>query len=296
MNPWSMGVRTPQSNFYPLSMRFSALLVILLGMLGTTLARAATAPDPAPTSEASRPLIQLGPGDTVSIQVFGQSDLNANVYVSDDGTVPIALAGAVPVAGLSPSQAAAKIEEALRQGKFVKDPHVNITVVQSRSQRISVIGEVNSQGSYAFDADTTVFDLVAKAGGLKEAGAQVVYVVRNNSDGTKSRFPVDLRMMKDPSAPPQSVPTLRGGDVLMVPRADEFYIQGEVRSPAQYRIDPNMTLLEAVARAGGITEKGSMRRVEVKRRDASGKVQTHHMKNDDLVLPNDIIVVKESLF
>lgn len=291
----------PQANFYTGSIRVLTILAILLGFLSTASGQGPGPASSEPASEAPsgsgpRPLIQLGPGDTIQIQVFGQSDLNATVYVSDDGTVPVALAGAVPVAGLSPSQAAAKIEDALRGGKFVKDPHVTITVTQSRSQRISVIGEVNNQGSYPFDADTTVFDLLAKAGGLKETGAQIVYVVRTNADRTQSQFPVDLKSLKDPSAPRQSIPTLHGGDMLMVPRADEFYIQGEVRSPARYRIDPNMTLLEAVARAGGVTEKGSMRRVDVKRRDASGKVQTHHMKADDLVLPNDIIVVKESLF
>src|SRR6516165_571033 len=113
-------------------------------------------------------MIQLGPGDSISIQVYGQPDLAATVYVSDDGTVPVALVGPVQVAHLSPADAAQRIEAALRNARIINDPHVTITVTQSRSQRVSVLGEVGSPGRYAVDARMTIFDLLAQAGGTKE--------------------------------------------------------------------------------------------------------------------------------
>src|SRR5208337_2437751 len=93
-------------------------------------------------------IIQLGPGDSVSIQVYGQPDMTTTVYVSDDGTIPVPLAGAVPVAGLSPSEASQRIEKALKDGGFLVDPHVTLTVTQSLSQRVSVLGQVGKPGLY----------------------------------------------------------------------------------------------------------------------------------------------------
>src|SRR3569833_2235549 len=74
--------------------------------------------EPLPSS-----LIKLGPGDSVAIQVFGQPDLGASVYVAEDGTIPVNLAGAVKVAGMTPSEAAKKVEAALRDGQYMNDPH-----------------------------------------------------------------------------------------------------------------------------------------------------------------------------
>ncbi len=244
---------------------------------------------------SEHPIVQLGPGDMVQILVYGLPDLGETVYVGDDGTLPVALAGNVPVAGLSPGDAAKRIEDALRNGKFVNDPHVTVTVSTSRSQRVSVLGEVGSPGRYPIDARTSIFDLLAQAGGTRETGSDVIYLVRTNTDGTTTRLPIDLKGLRDGSLP-TSVQALEGGDVLIVPKAQEFYITGEVTNPKKYRIEPNMTLAEAIATAGGITAKGSLHRVEVERRDSSGKLVRSGMKLSDPVQPNDVIRVKESIF
>src|SRR5689334_15131615 len=90
--------------------------------------------DAAPSGRSTQPLMQLRPGDTVSIAVFEQPDLNSTVYVGDDGTLPVALAGAVHVAGLTPAAAGQTIATALRDGKFLVDPHVTVTVVSAYNQ------------------------------------------------------------------------------------------------------------------------------------------------------------------
>jgi len=81
-----------------------------------------------------------------------------------------------------------------------------------------------------------------------------------------------------------------------VPRAEHFSIEGEVASPGRYRIEPGMTVMQAIARAGGITERGSERRIQLKRVGKPGQYQTVHAKPGDPVQPDDIIRVKESIF
>jgi polysaccharide export outer membrane protein len=254
-----------------------------------------SAADTQALAAVQRPLMEIGLGDTVTVEVFGQKDLDATVYVGDDGTVPLALVGSVQISGLSPADAAKRIEKALRDGHFVNDPHVTVTVVQSRSQRVSVLGEVTSPGRYGIDAKTSIFDLLAQAGGTRETGADLIYLMRADAGGHVTRTPVSLKGLTDNTV---SMPdmALHGGDVVFVPKADQFYVEGEVQSPAMYRLEPNMTVDQAIARAGGITARGSLHRVQIKRRDGQGQQVVTGAKLGDRVMANDVIRVKESLF
>jgi polysaccharide export outer membrane protein len=244
---------------------------------------------------ASVPLLQLGAGDSVTIQVYGQPDMGATVYVSDDGSIPVALAGAVQVAGLSPAQASLRIEKALRDGKFLVDPHVTLTVTQSRSQRVSVLGQVGTPGRYPIESNTSIFDLLAQAGGVTENGAEVVYILRPDKEGKETRYPINLKQMVNGDRPAQTE-RLKGGDTVFVPRAEQFYIYGEVSQPGKYRVEPGMTIVQAIARAGGVTLRGSERRVDIKRHKPDGSYATSKAKLAELVQPDDVIRVKESIF
>jgi polysaccharide biosynthesis/export protein len=263
------------------------------GFLGLFLATAVAAQAIPDTGQ--QPLMQIGVGDTIMIAVYDQPDMTATVYVSDDGTVPVSLAGAVHVAGLSPSGAAQAIEKALRDGNFFKKPQVTVTVVQSRSQRVSVLGEVGAPGRYPIDARTTIFDLLAQAGGAKETASTTIYLLRTDKDGATSRYPIDLRVLADN---PKSIAnqSLLGSDSIFVPKADEFYIYGEVTQPNKYRLEPGMTVVQAIIRAGGVTARGSRNRVEIKRKGPNGEDVVSKGKLDDAVKPNDVIRVKESIF
>jgi polysaccharide export outer membrane protein len=289
-----------------LATRFDAPLVLLLGCLAPSWGASADLPSnppPAPP-EASAPavppgeahrLLQLGPGDSVTVQVYGQPDMGATVYISDDGTIPVPLVGSVQVGGLSPSEAARQVENALRAGNYLVDPHVTIIVTQSRSQRISVLGEVGTPGRYTIESNETIFDVLAQAGGTKETSADVAYLLRPGKDGAIERTEIKLKSFTG-NQQPGTGQTLRGGDSVYVPRAEQFYIFGEVTAPNMYRIEPGMTVIQAIARAGGITARGSKSRLEIKRRGADGKDVTIKARPDDPVQANDVIRVKESIF
>lgn len=243
------------------------------------------------------PLLQLGPGDQVKMEVFGRPEMDTVTYIGDDGTIRVPLAGAVAVAGASPAEAAQRLETAYKSGQFLVDPHVTLTVVTSRSQRVSVLGEIKSPGRYPVESNTTVLDLIAQAGGTTDKGADVVYILRPDTSGNLQRLPVNLRGAVDSKdSTPAVMQTLRGGDSLLVPRAEKFYIAGEVHQPAEYRLDSGMTLLEAIARAGGVTERGSTSRVQIKRRDAKGGYVVVSGKLTEKIQPDDVITVKERIF
>ena len=171
-----------------LGMFFAAALLVS-GAWGQALS-----PKELPPGQETIPrIIQLGPGDSVNIQVYGQPDMTTTVYVSDDGTLPVPLAGAVPVEGLSPSEASHRIESALKSGGFLVDPHVSLTVVESRSQRVSVLGQVGKPGMYLIQSNMTIFDLLAQAGGELDTGSDVMYLLRADTSGQVQRVPISLR-------------------------------------------------------------------------------------------------------
>jgi polysaccharide export outer membrane protein len=241
-------------------------------------------------------LAALGPGDTISVQVYGQPDMNSTVYVGDNGAVSLPLVGAVKVAGLSPVEAATHIEQALKEGQYLVDPHVTVAVVLSRSQRVSVIGEVKTPGRYPLDPGSSVLDVLALAGGPTDLAAETGFVVRQDPQGSEVRLPFATRTTVDANGTGLSQPSLRAGDSINVPRAEHYYVYGEVAAPNMYKLETGMTVIQAITRAGGITLRGSEHRIEITRTAADGSRKVLHAKPNDPVQANDVVRVKESLF
>ena len=264
-------------------------LAIWLMWLLPSIVWAATASAP----EANR-LAILGAGDSVTMVVFGQPSMTTTLYVGDDGTIRVPLAGPVPVSGSTPVQAEKRVEKALKDGGYFVDPHVTLTLVQSRSERVSVLGDVSKPGSYAIDPATTVYGLLADAGGATPNAADVGYVRRRDAAGRVESFTVDLRGLPGTSGAGNR--RLKGGDELFVPDAQHVYVYGEVKTPNMYKWEPGMTLIQAIVLAGGITERGSERRIQIRRLGKNGKYVTLHGRPNDPVQPNDVIRVRESIF
>ena len=238
----------------------------------------------------------MGPGDSVTLHVFGQPDMDTVLGVADDGTIRVPLAGAVQVGGVSPEVAARRVEKAFKDGGFFVDPHVTLTVTQSLSQRVSVLGEVRQPGRYPVDAKTSIIDLLAQAGGETEFASDTVYVLRTDAAGAVKRYPVNVRGLTGGAGASGPTQLLHAGDSVYVPRAEQFFILGEVQKPAMYKLEPNLTVLQAISLAGGITAKGSDRRVEIKRTGKDGQQVVIKPKPNDFVQPDDVIRVKESIF
>ena len=84
--------------------------------------------------------------------------------------------------------------------------------------------------------------------------------------------------------------TIRDGDTIFVPKAQRFYVTGHVRSPGPYNHEPNLTVLQAISLAGGLTERGSDRRVRILR-----DKKEFDAKPTDSVQANDTIIVRQRL-
>lgn len=251
--------------------------------------------DTAADAASAAAALTLGIGDAVSVQVYGKPELTTATYVAEDGAIQLPLIGSIAVAELSPARAAERIASAFRDGKYLVDPQVTVTLTQFRGQQVSVLGAVRTPGRYVVESKSTVLDVLAQAGGTSENGANVIVLLRPDKSGKVVRQPIDLKGLGQDGVP---VPTLtvRGGDSIFVPEAAQFYIHGEVRAPNMYRLEPGMTVVQAISRGGGITPRGSNSRIEIRRQRADGSYATRPVELNETVRANDVIRVKESIF
>lgn len=228
-------------------------------------------------------LDKLGVGDAVHVIVHQQPDLTTDARINERGAISMPLIGEVKLAGMAPNEAAAAIGEKFKKGEFLKNPQVSLSVTTVRSRQVSVLGAVARPGRYPLDDTTTsLSDVIAAAGGITAAGGDTVVVLR---DGKQERVPLLGKGY-----------ALKGGETVNVERAPVFYIHGEVARSGAYRVEPNMTVMQAIAAGGGVTPRGSDRRLKLRRVGADGKLEERDASLRDTVKADDVIFVKEALF
>lgn len=264
-------------------------LQLLLASLFTSFCMGAIAQ---PAAQSDYP---LGTGDAIRIQVFQNPDLTLETRVSENGTITYPLIGTVKLGGLSVSVAEKRIAYSLEQGGFVKQPQVNITVVQIRGNQVSVLGQVNRPGRFPLEtANTRLSDMLANAGGATPSGSDIVLVVGIRS-GKPFRQEIDIPSIFLADKVQDDI-LLQGGDSIYVHRAPMFYIYGEAQRPGSFRVERGMTMMQALAQGGGPTARGTEKRLRLHRKAADGSIQALEPQLTDPVLPNDVIYVKESIF
>lgn len=249
----------------------------------------------AQTGSQDKPDYPLGVGDSIRVQVFQNPDLGLDTRVSESGTITYPLIGEVAIGGLSIAQAEKKIANALQTGGFIQQPQVNIVVTQIRGNQVAVLGQVNRPGRFPLDtSNTRVSDMLANAGGATSNGDDWV-IVTGVRAGKPYRKRIDLPSIYLDEKPQEDM-VLQGGDTVYVHRAPMFYIYGEVQRPGSYRIERDMTVIQALAQSGGLTARGNQNRLRLHRNIPGGTVQIIEPELTDIVRPSDVIFVKESLF
>lgn len=237
----------------------------------------------------------LGPGDIIRISVFQNPDLTVETRVAESGSISFPLIGAVQVGGLPVAAAEQKIAKQLRDGKFVLQPQVNVLVLEVRGSQVAVLGHVKNPGRYPLElANMKVSDAIALAGGVLATGSDSI-VVLGTREGKPFRKETDLPALFQSGKGSENT-TITGGDIVYVHRASQYYIYGEVQRPGAYRLERDMTVMQAVAQGGGVTPRGTEKGLKIHRRDAGGKVQALEPKMEDRVLADDVIYLRESLF
>lgn len=253
---------------------------------------------PAPANGAGAAVSQdyrLGAGDAIGVQVFQNPDLSVDARVSESGVISYPLVGSVQLGGLTIAEAERRIASALRTGGFVRAPQVNITLQQVRGNQVAVLGQVNRPGRFPLETfNTRVSDMLAAAGGVTPTGDDVL-ILTGTRQGQPFRRVIDIPGLFLNQTPEADV-VVSGGDTLYVNKAPMFYIYGEAQRPGTYRIERDMTVMQALAQGGGPTARGSQNRLKLHRRDADGNVVETTPQLTDLVRPEDVIYVRESIF
>ncbi|MBI3897905.1 MAG: polysaccharide export protein EpsE [Gammaproteobacteria bacterium] len=243
---------------------------------------------------------KLGTGDVVKITVYNHADLTTEARINESGKLSFPLLGEVEIANLSTEEASTRLATLLSVGGLVQRPQVNIQVVRFRSPLVSILGEVAKPGKYPMrnpEADDvkTIADLLVVAGGPSPTAADYLMVTQRSANGQTVHKRVDLVALLARGDAAQNIP-INEGDIVFVPRMELFYIYGEVHKPGAYRLEPDMSLMQALAVGGGVTARGTQRGIEIRRRDNEGKVNVVTSSLDSPLQANDVIYVKESLF
>jgi polysaccharide export outer membrane protein len=236
----------------------------------------------------------IGPSDVVRVMVYGHQDLVTEARVSEANKITFPLIGEVEIGGMTSQQAESRIAQALDEGGFVKQPQVQISVTQYRSQQVSLLGQVNRPGRYAIETPSKLSDMLALAGGINAVGSDTIVFVSTRNGKTQEREIDTVSMLQEGQLGLDT--DVANGDIIYVPRAPVFYIYGEVQRPGSFRLEKNMTVVQALSVGGGLTPRGTDSRIRIKRRDKDGKVKTLTAELTDTVHPDDVIFVREALF
>ncbi len=273
------------------------LTILLLACAGTARAQGTQAKDPA---------YRIGARDLLSVRVDEDEKLNGDRRVTEAGTINLSLIGDVPVAGKTANEAAQVIKRLLEE-KLLQRASVDVQVVEFRSRPISVIGAVKSPGNLGFSGHWTLLEAVAAAGGLAENHGNVVYVLRRADNGLSDQvtIPLDDLMVRGDAR--INIPIFPN-DLINIPVTVDItiYCLGEVAKPGAlaFKSSERITVLTAIAHAGGLTDRASKKILLKRQAPADGRTEITvdynrivAGKEPDLELrQGDVIVVKESFF
>lgn len=258
----------------------------------------------APAAASSDPrLYTVGPNDVLMVTVYNQPQLSGKFAVEADGTLAFPLLGRVAAGGLSIRVVEDTIREGLAKG-ILNDPQVSVTVDQYRSQQIFVVGEVRQPGNLPFTGSMTLIEALARVGSTTERAGMEAVIIRSSSDsGAASAQDPDSSNANTVRVNLQSLQrgvlsqnvALRAGDTIFVPRVETVFVSGQVRTPGEYPIREGLTVRQALALAGGVTDRGSNRRVQIIRM-VNGKETTVGVDLQQTVQAGDTIVVLERFF
>ena len=272
------------------------------------------------------PDYRLGSGDQIEIEVFNVPDYTGSFEVLSDGSLQLPLVGRVSVFGLTLTEATNRIT--LAYGEYIRQPYVDVAIVQTRPIRLAVAGQVNRPGAYAFDTvgattPVTLTRALQTAGGITQlANIRDIQVVRA-ANPNASPINVDLWTLLQSGELTQDI-TLQDGDRVVVPEASSLeaaeaarlaranfapdtigvYVVGAVQSPGRVQVPLNTPMNQAILSAGGFTNRAVEGSVELVRLNPDGSVIKQEIgvdfaqDSDTVANPilqnNDTIVVRET--
>ena len=281
-------------------MLLQLLVVTLLGVQ----AAAGAAAQGTPTQPDTNAYV-VGATDVLTIRVYDEPGLGCECTVDADGSITFPLVGRVEVGGKTLRDAETILTTLLRKD-YVRRAQVSVEVKSYRSRSIFVLGEVRTPGKYSIGDQVTLLEVIANAGSLTSTAGNTIIIQRQKDPRapvTGPALPTDntgveiMRISYEDlrEGRLRSNIVLQDGDTLFIPEAERFFVTGFVRTPGVYVLKQNMTVQQAIAQAGGLTERGTFRRLKILRKDKDGREVEMDAKTADIVRPNDTIKVSQRL-
>jgi polysaccharide export outer membrane protein len=247
--------------------------------------------------------------DVLQITVVEDPNLSRETVVAQDGTINLPVVGTITVRGMTTGEVAEKIRTALIEAQYLRDPQVSISLKVINRPRVAVLGMVLRPGTYEFKDGETVMHAISMAGSFDPDRARLQDAVlrRKRADGTEETIPLDLEKLFFKGDLSQNY-RLQPDDVIFIPEdvVNRVYVLGRVARPGLYPWKSSTTVLEAINRAGGHQEKGTLSRVYIirpnpKAPDKPQRIEVNLLKlidkgdtSQDIALqPGDTVYVPE---
>ena len=233
--------------------------------------RSGPATSPAIAANENSSLMRLGPGDLLEVGVYNVPELATKARVGNSGDVYLPLIDYVHVGDLTVEEAQGLIEKRLEDGGFVRNAHVTIFLDESASQGVTILGEIAKPGIYPALGDRKLYDLISAAGGFTPSAGRKVSIIRQHSQAG----PITVNLPRNLADDLQDNIEILPGDTITVPKAPIIYVVGDVGRPAGLLVDNgNLTVLQALALAGGTNHTAKMRGVCIIRKGPAGMTET----------------------
>ncbi len=220
----------------------------------------------------------VGLGDVLEINVLGHSNLAIKAPVTSDGFISFPYIGRVAVKDKSLSDIEKEISKKLASG-YIKYPVVTVSLSTFEVLKYFVYGVIKNPGRYVLENNTTVLKAISAAGGITPDGLFGDVKLRRMKKGSKAYQEIKLDLKNTAQSALNGDMPIEDEDILIIERNKEFFIYGEVGHPGKYVLEDNMTILRAIAAAGGLGKYGSLDRVKILR-TIPGKNEYQNLKVD----------------
>lgn len=248
----------------------------------------------------------VGPRDVLDVRVIEDATISEpRVTVNENGEIALKVVGKVAVAGLTSTQIEAKLKSLL-EANILNRATVSVQVVEFASKPISVVGAVVRPGRIGATGNTTLIQAITQAGGLASGHGKDLYVLRTGSNGLSEQVSINVDELLVQGKPELNIP-LAPNDLVNVPMDTPIaiYVMGEVMKPGKidFRSSQTPTLLQAIAAAGGPTDRAS-KKVIIKRitNGRQESIQLNYQKilrgniPDAILRDNDTVFLDEAIF
>lgn len=213
--------------------------------------------------ELQHPVYTIGYGDAINVNVVGRPEVSGKQIVGPDGVITIPVVGDLDVTDLSRDDARQLIEHELRQ--YYSYPRVTLSVEEYVSNHVTVLGRVEHAGLQKFPHPPTLAEVLANAGAMPILDKQATLTRCAIMRGRDKLIWVDLKSLLN-GDPAYNI-RMKRGDIVFIPDSADtaIYILGMVQKPGSYRLTPRMTLLDAIAQAGGLHDDANVKEIGVYR-------------------------------